>query len=459
MRRILPLVLATSVLVPAFHAGDAPAPLPPTAPTSDATPTPAVPGPTAIPAVPAAAAPAPAAEAKPAPAPVPTAEAKPAPVAETSPPIDADLPEGAFVATMKANGNVRYGPNRNAKVALTMKAGGKIVVLGAARGVPEWLLVRLPREASVWMHRKVLTPQDGGKTFIVNEDRAKARDDATLGGNIVCEVEKGEIVEPKGRQVGDWHAVYVPSATAYVHRSVLVDDEKMPKAPVVDRAFIYQLWAAAQQRYDAYQAALQKDLDVAAILDWNYLSQQLGEVVAKHPDSQVQAAAKRMQDGIAKVVRAVADIQDRHGVKPQRDVPGQAPIADPPVPETAQGGTRTATPAGQAPVAQNGGRPPRINTGAIPPSIPDKPKPQYPVVGYVIEQAYPGVGVNHVVVDENQNVLAFLRVKDGSPLQIHEYFWRNVGVKGEKVAVDPAKHKLGKDIPLYVVEDLVLIKQ
>lgn len=435
MRRLLPLVLATSTLV----AGDAPMPA---VPTSDATP---------VPAVKPAAAPAPAVVA-PAPAPVP------APVV-----VEAPLPEGAFVATTKANSNVRYGPNRSAKVALTMKSGATVVVLGPARGAPEWLLVRLPRDASVWMHRKVLTPQDGGKTFIVNEDRAKARDDATLGANIVCEVEKGEIVEAKGRQVGDWYAVQVPSATAYVHRSVLVENDglkALPAAPTVDKTYVNQLWEVTQKRYDAYQAALNKDLEVAAILDWNYLSQQLADVIAQHPESQVQAAAQRMRDGIAKVVKAVDGIQREHHVAPLKDVPGQPPIPEPVV---TQAPPPVAPPVSTNPAPTNPGpavvKQPRIDTTAIPTAIPDKPKPQYPAEGMVMEQAFPGVGVNHVVVDNNQNVLAFIKVKDGSALQLNEYFWRYVGVKGEKVAVDPAKHTLGKDVPLILVEDLVLIKQ
>lgn len=449
MRRILPLVLAASALAPVLTAGDATMP-PPAVPAGTTAPAPTP-------------APAPAAETKPTPTvptPTPAAEVKPVePVpAVTAPPIDADLPEGAFVATIKSNSFVRFGPNRSAKPALCTRTSGPIVVLGPARGAPDWLLVRLPREASVWMHRKVLTAQDGGKTFVVNEDRAKARDDATLGGNIVCEVEKGEIVEAKGRQVGDWHAVVVPSATAYVHRNVLMDNPQLaalPKAQPVDRRFADQLWEVAQKRYDAYQAALQKDLEVAAILDWSYLSQQLGEVVVKHPDSQVQAAAQRMRDAIAKVVKAVVDIQGKHNVTPQRDVPGQAPIPEPkPVEEPTK-------PADTTPVTVAVGAKPKVDTKTIPTSIPEvvKPKPQFPVEGMLMEQAYPGVGVNHVIVDSNQNVLAFIKVKDGGAVQLNEYFWRFVGVKGEKVAVDPAKHKLGKDVPLFLVEDLVLIKQ
>ena len=446
MRRILPLILSASVLVPALTAVELPTP--------------------------------------------PMAEPKPVntkPLAQPKPAVEVTTPEvkpalelqatapGSVIVALAKTGNVRFGPSTNAKIAITLKVGQQIEVLGPAQNVRDWFLVRMPREASAWMHSKVLTPQDGGKTFIVNEDRAKARDDATLRSSILAEVAKGEIVEAKGRQVGDWHAVYIPSSTAYVSRIVLAMNPKLDAmlgAQVVETGLLDLSWQAAQKRYDAYLAALKKDLETAAILDWTHLSLQLGEVAEKHPDHQVQAAAQRMKDGIAKVVRAAEKVQRDNKMQPVLQVPGEPPIADPSgepavlvkTPDTNPGTTTVSVPPANvvapgtpaAPAAPGSKLDPALSQG-----IPEVVLPTiiYPATGYIEEKSFPQVACSYVVMDENQNILAFLKPKAGSTLQLNEYFWNYVGVKGEKSKVDQTKHTLGKDIPLIEVEDVVLLRR
>lgn len=414
----------------------------------------------------------------------------PAPVAPAAATTEAPAPAVWPRVALVKNGNVRYGPSRMARVAATLKSGSVVEIVGAARGTPDWLVIRLPVEAKAWMHIKVLTSTDGGKTFTVTEDRAKARDDATLKGSIVAEVAKGEVVEAKGANVGDWYPVHIPGATAFIHKDVLAQSDELAAllhsnvaSNAAGAARIDKVWGAAQARYTAYQNVLERDLDTAAVLDWSYLSQQLGEVVAHHPDAAVKESAQRMQDGIAKVVRAVKKVQDEHNVTPVRDVPGQPAIAEPtvetvdsgvPLPPSGEASADPVIPVATVPPVTKPADPVKPTATAeiaqaaqtVPKAAPVPPKPVapspaslYPAAGYITEQAFPGVGTSYVVIDENQNIQAFIKPKAGSTIQLNDYFWNYVGVKGAKQAVDKSKHNLGKDIPLIEVEDVVILRQ
>ena len=64
----------------------------------------------------------------------------------------------AVATTMSKKGNVRFGPSTQAKVVATMDVGAPVEVLGIAQGLPEWYVVRFPREGSAWIHQKVIQP-------------------------------------------------------------------------------------------------------------------------------------------------------------------------------------------------------------------------------------------------------------------------------------------------------------
>jgi hypothetical protein len=445
MRRISPLVLASglsgfvlAVVLAATSllgcAAEAPGPATP-APvvTPPVTPPPAVaPAPTPAPVVATPVAPPSAVT----PAPAPTAAAEPPAVLPVTPPTP-----GSVATTMAKNGNVRFGPSLSARVAVTLPAGAPVEILGIAQGRPDWFAVRFPRQGTAWAHKKVLEAQADGKTFKVIEDRAKARDDATLKGNIVCELTKGEIVESKERQIGDWQAIYPASGVAYVHKSLVTITEQLPASAPAGEALVEVTWQRAQKLYAEYQAALKQDLNLAATLDWRYLSDQLETVANEHPSVRAQLTARRMKEAIAKVVAAVEKVQRDNNITPVRP---PEPTEMPPVtPKPA-----LIAPKGTEAIQQVSAQAPQVPVDTA-----------FQAKGWLEERAFPQVGTNHVIIDKDGNVCAFIKVKTGVELQLSEYFWRLVGVKGALLEVDPALHNLGRKIPLIEVEDVTLLGQ
>lgn len=80
----------------------------------------------------------------------------------------------------------------------------------------------------------------------------------------------------------------------------------------------------------------------------------------------------------------------------------------------------------------------------------------FAVEGFVTQQNFEQVGVTEVLVDGDSNIVAFLKVQVGKDVQLSEYYWRWVGVKGEVQKVDQSKHNLGRDVPLVIVDGLSL---
>ncbi|HEX3134163.1 MAG TPA: SH3 domain-containing protein, partial [Planctomycetota bacterium] len=228
----------------------------------------------------------------------------------------ADAPQEqpqAVATTMSKKGNVRFGPSTQAKVVATLDAGAPVEVLGVAQGMPEWYVIRFPREGSAWIHQKVIKPDADGKKATVSEDRARVRDDSRQGGNIVAELAIGEQVEIKERaRNGDWVPIYPPSAVAYVHKSILNVPQQQQAALQQQGAVenkLDEVWAEVQARYATYKEALDQNVEIAATLDWEYLDGQLAQVVDGHPSVRVQLAAKRLKDRIAPVVTAAVQVQ------------------------------------------------------------------------------------------------------------------------------------------------------
>lgn len=387
--------------------------------------------------------------AAPAPAPAAAAEATAVPPVTpppVTPPVTPPTP-GAVATTMAKNGNVRFGPSLSARVAVTLPIGAPIEILGIAQGRPDWYAVRFPRQGTAWAHKKVLEAQADGKTFKVIEDRAKARDDATLKGNIVCELTKGEIVESKERQIGDWQAIYPASGVAYVHKSLVTLTEQLPASAPAGDSPIEATWQRAQKLYAEYQTALKQDLNLAATLDWRYLSDQLETVANEHPSVRAQLTARRMKEAIAKVVAAVEKVQKDNGIAPVR----------PPEPEVSHAAPDATKPAATPAATAPKGTETIQQVSAQAPQVPVDTA--FQAKGWLEERAFPQVGCNHVVIDKDGNVCAFIKVKAGVELQLSEYFWRLVGVKGVVQEVDPALHNLGRKVPLIEVEDVTLLGQ
>jgi uncharacterized protein YgiM (DUF1202 family) len=384
----------------------------------------------------------------------------------------ADAPQEqpqAVATTMSKKGNVRFGPSIQAKVVATLDAGAPVEVLGVAQGMPEWYVIRFPREGSAWIHQKVIKPDADGKKATVSEDRARVRDDSRQGGNIVAELALGETVEIKERaRNGDWVPIYPPSAVAYVHKSILNVPQQQQAALQQQGAVENKLddvWAEVQARYASYKKALDQNVEVAATLDWEYVDSQLAQVVDGHPSVRVQLAAKRLKDRIAPVVAAARAVQLDRKITPVRDVPGEAPVVvkhDPPkigpLPTTPDQPKNT-DPAPTKPeiaplpkpavdeLKKAGGQAPAAAVGA------------FAAQGFLEERAVAAVGTSHVIIDKNGKICAFVKTKPGVDLQLSEFFWRLVGVKGDSQMIEAEKHgQGGGPIPLVLVEDVALLQ-
>ncbi len=395
----------------------------------------------------------------------------------------AEVVAPAVGTSMLKRANVRFGPSTQAKVVVTLDAGEPVEVLGVAQGMPEWYVIRFPRQGSAWVHEKVLQLQEGGKTYLVTEDRARVRDDARQGGNIVAELALGEILEVKDRaRVGAWLPVYPPSAVAYVHKTVLHVPAPVAAAvvqQVQQNNQLDDLWEEIQLRYSAYKAALDQDVEIAAKLDWSYLDQQLDQVVTGHPSVRIQLAGKRLKDRIAPVVTAALKVQRQNNITPSRDVPGQPPIvvikpdpvvakADPVVKSDPVVVKPDSTPAVVKPAIDPLPQPPgptapavgadQIKQAAV--HAPVVPTGEFAAQGFLEERGVSSVGTNYVIIDKNGKVCAFVKAKAGVDIQLSEFFWRLVGIKGESTLIPADKHGQGNaPIPLVTVDDVMLLSR
>lgn len=386
----------------------------------------------------------------------------------------------AVATSMAKRGNVRFGPSMQSKTVTTLDAGAPVEVLGVAQGVPEWYVIRFPREGSAWIHQKVIKIDESGKKAAITEDRARVRDDARQGGNIVAELALGDTVEIKERaRVGDWIPVYPPSAVAYVHKSVL--NVPQDKAVELEKKDVQgnkldDVWAEVQARYATYKEALDQNVEIAATLDWEALDGQLAQVVDGHPSVRVQLAAKRLKDRIAPVVSAAVQVQRANKITPVRDVPGKPVVIaknDPPAtPEKPKADPIKPAidplPANDKPKPDpNADKPstdkPAVDTTGIKQAATQAPvattAKQFAAQGFLEERAVPAVGTNHVIIDKNGKICAFVKTKPGVDLQLSEFFWRLVGVKGDSQPIEADKHgQGGGPIPLVLVEDVALLQ-
>ena len=392
----------------------------------------------------------------------------------------AAAPAGTLRVPLGKNGNVRFAPTTQSKVIVTLPARTEVEILGPAK-VAGWFVIRFPREGNAWVHSKVLQSVDGGKRWRVTEDKARARDDSTLGAAIVGELQKGEILEDKGRLNGDWRAVYLPNAVAYISASVLdmptnVEQAKQDAAQRADNAAA--AWASAQSVYASYYDALQKNPQNALVLDWAGLGRQFDAVIRDHRDPDTRLSAQRLKDGIVNVAAAAANLQKAKGITPV-EVPSDIPAmiaaqqtTTTPVPHTVPTvlpANSKITDVGDPTVPEKLTVPGEVPSLVVPvppaeiaPVAPLAQKPAvatpaaFAVEGFVTQQKFEGVCVSEVLVDGESNVVAFLSIKVGKDIQLSEYYWRWVGVRGELQKVDQAKHNLGRDVPLVIVDELSL---
>jgi uncharacterized protein YgiM (DUF1202 family) len=389
-------------------------------------------------------------------------------VAADAAPNALDAPAGAgataISATVQVNrANVRFGPGQTAKLACTLNHGDTVEIIGTAQ-VPDWYVVRFPTQGRAWVSEKVMTAIDGGKRWKVTVDGAHARADATMGAEIVCDLAAGEVLEDRGAVQGDFHAVYIPTAVAYVRKDLLsIPDAAAVSAQVQHAGEIDALWQQASAEYIRDYQQLQADPKAASSIAWDGLLKNLEQVADEDSDAVVAQKARRCHDGIEHLIAASAN----PGLPPPVNAPAPAnpPPANPPANQPANppanpGPVATANPPAPVnpadypvPAGQPGATPaplqvpqPAPVTAPTPDEVAKTPAPAAPAdsgphaaEGYVIANSdYPKVNAPFLLQDGNSNVIAFLTIKDGAQVNLQEYLWRSVGVDGDKQALDAA---------------------
>jgi uncharacterized protein YgiM (DUF1202 family) len=371
--------------------------------------------------------------------------------------LAAALMPAAEVVTAKLakKSNVRYGPSKSAAVAVTLPSDAAVEILGkVVKDDGVWYQIRFPREGRAWMHAKTLKDL-GNNQYQVIEDKARVRDDATGGANIVSELNKGDVVEFRANRVGDWLAVYPPSAVAYIHESVLAAPQVGVGPALAGQRAVERLWTTAKATYTQY--AGHKDLKSALTLDWPGLSQQLAQVAKEHPELAVRIEAARLRSG----VEAVVQEQAKQHAQPTVSVP--QPPAEPvaPTPRPADPAAPAVGPQPGNPVAE---LPKPVDTGTAPAPVPvpapapavletiAPPAPSAHIAEGFLEQR----GDIYVVINSANTVVAVLQAKPGATLQLSDYYWREIGVKGTSPGM--GKDDQGKDVPIVLVDDIELLK-
>lgn len=358
-----------------------------------------------------------------------------------------------ITAALDKNANVRFGPTTSSKVVVTLKSGDMVEVFGPSKSSAEWYVIRFPKQGRVWVHTKNLAPLDGGARYKVVQDKTRARNDATLSADVVAELSLGEVVEDKGQVVGDWRAVNIPDAVAYVHKSLLklppniekLFDDQGRKAEVADQA-----WQKAMATYTQFIDTVKASPKAAVGLDWASLAGQLDIVTADHASASVRNAAKRVRDSIAALVPVAQQVAPTIGQTPPASLPDKptvsAPVADPIKPVAAP------DPAGPKPLSPED----------VDKLIKAKPVPSiYQAEGMLVQddQYSAKVGTRDLLQDGDGNVLAFIKAKDGVDLKLSELQWREVGAKGEIQMIAPEQSGLTKPVKLIVATDVAPLRR
>ncbi len=365
-----------------------------------------------------------------------------APVAQAADDVVAPIAAG-----LERNANVRFGPSTSAKVVVTLKAGTQVEVFGPSRSSADWFVIRFPKEGKVWVHTKNLKALDNGARFQVTTDKTRARNDATLSADVVAELNTGEVVEDKGLVVGDWRAVNIPDAVAYVHKSLLVlpaNAEKLMIDRVARAAAAEQTWQQAMAVYARFVETVKASPKAAVGLDWAGLAKQLDVVIVDHASAATRIAAKRVRESIEAILPPAVKVAAEAGITPPTPI-GTAPVA--PTPAT-----------GTAPVAQTDSSKP-LSDEAIRAMVAAQPS-QWQAEGILVQDdAYLAkVGTRDLLMDGDGNVKAFIKAKDGVDLKLSEILNREVGAKGELLTVPPEQSGLAGPTKLIIATDVAPLR-
>lgn len=325
------------------------------------------------------------------------------------------------------SGNVRSGPNMKASIFTTMAPGDKVETFGPDETHSDWYVVTFPKSGRAWVHSKNLAATNDPTKWKVTNDKTIVRIDARITADPVAQLIKDEEIEFLGERVGDWMAIYPPRAVAYMHKTVLqvtpevkvIVDTRPTKDNDED-----QTWEQIQKEYEAFTAAFAKDPEGTKNQDWSALTKQLEKVVAEHRDNHIRLTARKYANAIKRSV-------DR----------GQAPIA-----VVAIGPKEVTSSEGPKDVT------PTIKPKA-PEVSPELTEPSGYVKGWMEQRDDIGLGSTFLLLDKKGAEIAWLKTPAGSDINLSEFFWRRIGVKGEESTVE----NKGAKVRVIIVKEILLL--
>ena len=354
------------------------------------------------------------------------------------------------VVNTSGRANVRYGPTTQARVITTLPANSEVLVIGPVEGREGWYAVAFPRQGHAWAHESILQATDDPNWFKVTREGANVRSDSRINAELVTQLALDELVEFKGRKVGNWLAIHPIGAKAYMYKSVLKLGSDVANA-LQENALRNDVnerrWQVAKLRYEYYRGIFSNDNNKALSLDWIGLDEELDIIIDEHPTIRTQLLSKRLKENIAKVVRAAASYQQSHSIRPLVDpeftLPQSILVRVQPTP--------TPTPQPQNPVSETPQQPTDSNTQNPTPSqetvaaisdtqlvqvedttaAPVATGVQQQMIGWIEQRDDPGVGSTIALLNNNGDVIGFVKAAPGSSFDLADFFWREVTVMGQ----------------------------
>ena len=377
----------------------------------------------------------------------------------------------AVEAVMAKRGNIRFGPSVKDDIVCTLNADTVVEIISKADGSDNWYKIKFPDQGHAWMHSMNLVKTDQDHILRVTTDGTNVRRDATKGAEVVLQLKRNDTVRWQGPKVGQWYAVYVPQAVAYVHSSVIyMKDTAAPtqqpdskqdapvttgQTPTITKTSSHSghpvevIWQDALKTYESYYQQLQQDSTKALSLNWLKLSQNLERVVKDHPDLRTRIVAKRLYNGIQRVVtssgQAEAPVIDN----------GQSTVADQPQTQHQDVVTKTDEPTTTQ--VQDVAKQDPGTTKSDRPDIAMIAKTDKGVVGWLQDLEVPSIGVKFAVLGDN-GISAFVKVKAGAAVDLKSLHWKRVRVDGETQIVDHEVDPQYKGIPLIIIDKIDVLK-
>lgn len=378
----------------------------------------------------------------------------------------------AVEAVMAKRGNIRFGPSVKDDIVCTLNADATIEIIGKAEGSDNWYKIKFPDQGHAWMHSMNLVQTDQERILRVTTDGTNVRRDATKGAEVVLQLKRNDTVRWQGPKVGQWYAVYVPQAVAYVHSSVIYIKDAAPASnagtgqettansgqkPSITKTSSHSghpvevIWQDALKTYESYYQQLQQDSSKALSLNWLQLSQNLERVVKDHPDLRTRIVAKRLYNGIQRVVTSSGQAEAPVIDDGQEPIAKQTPTQHQDVvTKTDEGNNSQQTTQQDSSSASSTQKNDRPDIAMI-------AKTDKGIVGWLQDLEVPSIGVKFAILGDN-GISAFVKVKAGAAVDLKSLHWKRVRIDGETQIVDHEVDPQYKGIPLIIIDKIDVLK-